>query len=257
MVIAVPLLMSGAAISDAIDGFIGSVRFDDDQPAVAEDVGVVAGDGEVDARRAARSSGLNEPARLQEVVRRVAVEQRRRRRHHQAFLAIGDVDVGVDRRDRLLLVHRQPLAHRIDGERARRGDRRRIARLHVRVLADRRHRRRHDLLGEALLVDLRDVEDLEAAFAVGDVEVLAALLHRQRVRRTRDGWRSSGSRPRFSCAAYCSGYASLCRSLPITACGSSISVTATASHAAFAGADVDEPAHEVDEVGALQSAAAP
>ena len=51
MEIARALRMSGAATSDATDGVSGSVRFDDDQPAVAEDVGVVAGDREVDARR--------------------------------------------------------------------------------------------------------------------------------------------------------------------------------------------------------------
>ena len=126
-----------------------------------------------------------------------------------------------------------------------------MARVDARALAERRHRRGDDLLGEALLVDLRDVEDPEAALAVGDVQILAARLHAKRVRRP-----VMDRRRQPPPAALVGGVAlrvrELCRSLPITACGSSSSVTATASTPPWPVATYDEAADEVHEVGAEQ-----
>ena len=52
----------------------------------------------------------------------------------------------------------------------------RVARVDPRVLAERRERRGDDPLGDALVADGGDVVDAEAALALGDEHIFAAIL---------------------------------------------------------------------------------
>ena len=126
---------------------------------------------------------MNVSSRLRKLFSRVAVEQRAGADQDQALVLVGDVDVAVQRMDRLLVVLGMLRARRIGRDRRRRGDGRGAAAvLHVELLAERRDGRRGDALGEPLVVDERDVEHPQPAVAAGRVEVLAAGLQAQDVR---------------------------------------------------------------------------
>ncbi len=81
----------------------------------------------------------------------------------------------------LLFVLRALCAQRIDGQRRGRSHRRRILRFHREPLAERRHRRRHDSLGEALVIHIGHVVGAEPAPSVRRVEILAAKLRVEHV----------------------------------------------------------------------------
>jgi hypothetical protein len=68
------------------------------------------------------------------------------------------------------------LAQRVYGQRRGRGYAGRVFRLDIELLPERRDRGRSDALAEALVVDVGDVVNPEAALAVGDVGVFAACL---------------------------------------------------------------------------------
>ena len=82
----------------------------------------------------------------------------------------------------MLVIAGLVLACRVRGHRRRRRDRGGVRRAHEEPLPQRRHGRRHDSLGEALVVNERDVEDAQARLAAGGVEVLAARLDREDLR---------------------------------------------------------------------------
>ena len=74
-------------------------------------------------RAGEHAAGVKGHVALEEVVERIAVEQRGRADQDQAFVLVGDVDIGVQRMDGLLAVFRAMLcARRIGGDRRRRGD---------------------------------------------------------------------------------------------------------------------------------------
>ena len=149
------------------------------QPTLAPDIRVPAGDGHClgAMQRAVRVECQRAP---EEVVRRIAVGERRDVDENQPLLAIADVGVATERMNGLLFVFRKRIAngHR---HRGRQRDRRGEPGLHVRPLAARRDRSGGDPLGEVLVVDVRNVVDLEAFLAVRREEVLAAQLDRARV----------------------------------------------------------------------------
>ena len=126
--------------------------------------------------------GVEGQLAAEEVVERVAVEQGAGRHEDQALVAVRHVDIAVEGVDRLLVVLRSVGARRVRGGRGGRGDRRGVRGPDEEPLAQRRHRRGDDPLGEALVVDERDVEDPQARLAAGGIEVLAARLDRQDLR---------------------------------------------------------------------------
>ena len=111
---------------------------------------------------------------LEEIIIGIAVHQRGYIDDDESFLAIGDVNESVKHIDGLLFILGQTLTRRVERERAGQGDRGGERSVHKSSLAERRHRRGHDALGESFLIDVGDVEDLEAAGAVGGVEIFAA-----------------------------------------------------------------------------------
>ncbi len=112
---------------------------------------------------------------VEEVVGGVAVEQGGGEHHDQALLAVGDVDEAVVQADGLLLVFRAADAQRVEGEGGGGGDAGGEFGGDVETLAERGDGGGDDALGEALVVDVGDVEDDEAGLAGGGVEVFAAL----------------------------------------------------------------------------------
>ncbi len=102
-------------------------------------------------------------------------------------------------------------ARRVGGDRGRRGDGRGVLGADEEPLAQRRDRRGDDPLGEALVVDERDVEDPEAGLAAGGIEILAAGLDRDRI----SGWQMQLADVRPGCSWACSSLPALRR----RACG--------------------------------------
>ncbi|HEU0040159.1 MAG TPA: hypothetical protein VFR76_12890, partial [Verrucomicrobiae bacterium] len=74
----------------------------------------------------------------------------------------------------MFLIFRQTLPQRINTQRARQRNARRVFGADVGALAQRRHRRTHDAFGKAFLINVRQVENFKAIRAVGGVEVFAA-----------------------------------------------------------------------------------
>ena len=111
-----------------------------------------------------RPSGLNVDVLVQEVVVRVAVDQRGDADGHQTLHGIGAVDVAVIERDGRFLVFGQVLAQSGRGQRARQRERGGDALgLDVHVLAEGRDGRGVEPFGKRLVVDVGDVVDAEAA----------------------------------------------------------------------------------------------
>ena len=160
------------------------VDVDDNEPTRREDVHVVPG--EDDAPRACEHAVRIERERpRQEVVRRVAVEQRCRADEDEPSSRVGHVEVAVQRMDRS--VPRSPAVASASGRRraSSASRRRRRTSFSRRNAAQRRHRGGDDPLGETLVVDEGDVVDAEAARPERDVQVFAAHLD---VERVRAGW---------------------------------------------------------------------
>ena len=103
--------------------------------------------------------GVEGQLATQEIVERVAVQERTGRNQDQPLIAVGDVEIAVHRVNVLLVVVRLMLASWVRGHCRGRGYRRGIGGAHEEPLAQRRHRRRHDSLGEPFMVDERDVEN--------------------------------------------------------------------------------------------------
>ena len=117
---------------------------------------------------------------LEEVVARLAVAQGLDVGEDQAFRAVGDQRVLVDRVHRLFLPvlqdHVALVARVADGLGRGQRDAGGVRALDVRALAERRDRRGDDLLGEALVADARDVVRARALGSFGHVDVLATEL---------------------------------------------------------------------------------
>ena len=171
------------------------------------------------------------------------------------FDGIGNRRVAVDRMKRLLLVrdpHQVALVpQRIDRLVGRQRDTRRVGRRDMRIVAERRERRRDDLLRDALVGDARGVVHAHPARAFGDEEIFAAQL--QATRRALRLVRRDRGQPVV---------ALLVRGVPV---GVRVAVQVAAdhrlrllpfghldgAHALFL-ADPRVEADEVDEVGSLQ-----
>ena len=161
-------------------------ELDDDETLVAENEG--AGAGELDAVGAGENAaGVEGGAALEEVVGGVAVEQRgdagavvlevRVADDDEAFVLIGDVEEAVEQVDFLLFVFRDLDAQGVKREGGWGGDGGGVFGFDVEALAELRDRGRGHVLRRVFDVDVSDIEDAEAAFAHGGVEVFAALLH--------------------------------------------------------------------------------
>ena len=120
------------------------------------------------------AAGIVDDILLQEIVVGIAVHEGRDVHDHKAFLEIGDEDESVKHVDRLLLVLGQADARGIERERARHRNRSGERSRHIGALAEGRDGRGHDAFRETFLVDVRDVENFEAARAVRGVEIFAA-----------------------------------------------------------------------------------
>ena len=156
-------------------------ELDDFEAAVAEDICERSGDGDA-ARAVEFAFGVEGRGAFEEVVARISVEQRADAGlgvadDDEALVLVGDVEEGVERGDRLLLVFLDLYAQRVERQRGGRGDGGGELRLEVEALAERRDRRGDHALRDVLHVHVGDVEDAEAARAHGGVEVLAAQLH--------------------------------------------------------------------------------
>ncbi|MCG3162586.1 MAG: hypothetical protein JMDDDDMK_03879 [Acidobacteria bacterium] len=168
------------------------VEIDDGQSLVASDVGVDARDGDV-RRAVERAAGIERQRAFQEVVRRIAVEQRRYAGlfvadDDKSLVLVADIKEGIDRMDRLfvitifgLLIFGPVFARRINGQRRRRSDSGRVFRINVKSLTERRDRRGRDAFAEAFVVNVGDVVNAQAAGAIGDVGVFAAHLNAERL----------------------------------------------------------------------------
>ena len=111
---------------------------------------------------------------VQEIIFRVAIDQRRDVDDDETFFAIGDVNEGIEQIDRLLLIFRQAHPRGIERERARQCDGRCEFGSNIGALPERRNRRGDDALGKSFLIDVRDIENFEAARSVRRVEIFAA-----------------------------------------------------------------------------------
>ena len=136
-----------------------------------------------------------------EIVPRLAVGERVDVGENQPLDGVGDRRVVVDRMERLLLVrhpHQVALVARGRDRLVRRQrDARGVRRRDVRILPERRERRRDDLLRDALVGDAGDVVDPHAAGALGHEQVLAAQL--QAARRALRAVRRDRRKPPISC----------------------------------------------------------
>src|SRR5262249_26833218 len=128
------------------------------------------------------SIGVERQLPAQEIVQRIAVEQRAGWYEDQALVAIGDVDIGVERVDGLLAIFRLMLASRVRGNGCGGGHRGGEGRPYVEPLAQRRYGGGDDPLGESLVINEGDIEDPETGLAAGRVEVFAAGLDRSDLR---------------------------------------------------------------------------
>ena len=176
---------SGAPISAVMRGCERIIEIDDDEAAIAQDVGVGSGNGDP-ARAVESAAGIEGGCAADEIIRGIAVEQRadawifafeiRIADNDQAFVFVGDIEKPVHQMDSLLFVFGIVRAQRIDAERRGRRHGRGVFRLHVQALAERRNRRGDHALGEILVVDVGDVENAEAARAHRRVDIFAAKL---------------------------------------------------------------------------------
>src|SRR5271170_601187 len=159
------------------------IEVDDNQGLVGEDVSISSGDG--DSMRAAQDAvGIEGQRALQEIVGRIAVEERTYAgafgfqigiaNDDEAFLRVGYVKKAVEQMDGLLFVFAELLTQRIDTQSRWRGDGQGVFRWNEKALADGRDRCGGDALGETFVVDVGDVVDAEAAVAGGGVRVFAA-----------------------------------------------------------------------------------
>ena len=129
---------------------------------------------------------------LEEVVLRITVAEAIDVNDDQAFLGVRDVRIPVHfvqillpaSRCRVFLLAILLADAPAHADRVVRGqdDGRRVLRGDVCILAERRNRSSHGLLGEALVRDVRDVVDPEAAPAACGVEILAAQLQAAKIR---------------------------------------------------------------------------
>ena len=162
----------------------------------------VAGEGQRSAP-SSRPSGFQRQRALQEVVARLAVGQRRDVDQDQALLPVGDRGVAVDRWSGCSRYPRQRGCRKKTrskpiGMLVGRATAAASGGLDEGVLAQGRDRRGDDALGEVLVVDVGDVEDLEAAWSPGGVEVLAAQLQARHLA-VRDGGRARSCRRLLRC----------------------------------------------------------
>ena len=79
--------------------------------------------------------------------------------------------------NRLLFVFRNARAKRVDTQCCGRSNSNGVLRWEVKTLAQRRHRRRGDLLREALVIDIRDVVNAQAALPCCGIGIFAARLN--------------------------------------------------------------------------------
>ena len=152
------------------------VERDDDDTGIAADPGVCPGNRDA-AGSPENPAGIEGHGALEEVVERIAVEERPRPDEDEPLLEIGDIEVGVHLVNAPLVVGGIVSPRRIWGERRRGGHAGGVGRLDVELLPERGHRRRRDPLRETLVVDESDVVDAQAVGAAGGVEILTAGLH--------------------------------------------------------------------------------
>ena len=112
---------------------------------------------------------------VEKVVVRIAIEQRADRDHHQTFFAVGHKNPRVNRTHRLLHIFRQMCSQWINAECARQRDARGVFGADVSALAERRNRRGADAFGKAFLINVGNVKNLKAVFAICGVKIFAAL----------------------------------------------------------------------------------
>ena len=94
----------------------------------------------------------------------------------QSLFPVSHIEKTVEQRNGLLFIFGKLHAQRIDAERGGRRDCNGVFCRHEEFLANRGDRRGGDALGEAFVVDVGDVENAKAAFALRGVGIFAARL---------------------------------------------------------------------------------
>ncbi len=176
---------SGAPITAATRGCRRLVEVYDHQAAVAQNVSVRAGDS--DASCAVQDSlGIECESAFQKIISWIAIQERaytggfafwvRVSDDHQAFILVRDVQVSVNRVNRLLFVFRAARASRINRQRGGARYRHGVFCLHVKLLAQRRNGRGDCAFGETLVVDVGYVVSPETSLPQSGVQIFPAKL---------------------------------------------------------------------------------
>ena len=112
-----------------------------------------------------------------EVILRIAIEQRTHVADDKPELAVADKCIAIPCRNRLLLILLVLDPHRVIQQGARKRHRRGKWGAHIGPLPERRDRRRHNPFAKILLVNIRDIEHLKPSRPVCRVKVFAAQGH--------------------------------------------------------------------------------
>src|SRR5205814_3513763 len=100
----------------------------------------------------------NRLAFFEKIIIRISIDQRCDVANDESFLAVGDVNKGIEEIDRLLFVFRKMLTCWIERESARQREAGCVFGGNAGALAKRRNRRADDTFCKSFLIDVRDVE---------------------------------------------------------------------------------------------------
>src|SRR5580704_6186941 len=148
------------------------IQVNDGERSIREHVSIRPYDGDA-ARACEHAARIESQSTFQEIVGRIAVEQRAYAgtlrfqigvaNDDQSFFFVGDVKETIEQMNGLLLVFRQLLSKWIDGECRGRSNGQSVFRRNVKALADGRNRRDRNLFRETFVINVSDVVDAKTA----------------------------------------------------------------------------------------------
>ena len=197
---------------------------------------------------------------MQEIIRGVSVEERAHTGtfrlqiwipdDHQAFFAVGDIKEAVDQRNWLLFIFGKLHAERINAERRGRRHCDGVFRWHKEFLAQGRNGRAGDALGKTFVVNVGDVKNAEAAFALCDIGVFSARLNIENgARMFVGGGEFAAVRDEFLVVA---GIGDALQVAAVDGVGLIMFSDGHGFQPVVSGRHIDVAAHEIHEVGALE-----